>query len=202
MSEIATLIIIVGLGNPGPTYQMNRHNIGFMAVDRIASRYDFPNFTKKGDTLISEGHIGLKRTLLIKPQSYMNLSGKALAPIARFYKVPHETIFVIHDELDLTPGKVRVKRGGSPGGHNGLKDIDTHFGKNYWRIRLGIGHPGHKDAVTPYVLSDFKKTDYEWLNLLLETVADELPFLIEGDKDLFMSNVAQIMTTIKPKELQ
>jgi len=189
----ATLILIVGLGNPGPQYQNNRHNIGFMAVDKIAERHNFPPFKQKEKTLISEGRIGTKKVILVKPMDFMNRSGSALGPIARFHKVPPENVIVIYDELDLDAGKVRVKQGGGAGGHNGIRDIDAHFGKDTWRVRLGVGHPGHKDRVTSHVLNDFSKDEKGWLEFLLVAVADEIPYLVEGNKDRFMTNVAQIM---------
>ena len=193
MLNEATLILIVGLGNPGPQYENNRHNIGFMAVDKIAERHSFPPFKAKEKNLISEGRIGSKKVILIKPMDFMNRSGRAMSPIANFYKIPPEHVIVIHDELDLAAGKVRVKQGGGAGGHNGIRDLDAHFGKDTWRVRLGVGHPGHRDKVTSHVLNDFSKQDKEWLDFLLVAVADEIGYLVEGDKDRFMTNVAQTM---------
>ena len=156
--------LIVGLGNPGDKYRNNRHNIGFLAVDAIARRHGFPGFREKFQGLISEGTIDGEKVLILKPQTFMNSSGDSVQKVANFYKLGPADITVIYDELDLAPGKSRIKVGGGNGGHNGLRSIDPQIGTDYRRIRLGIGHPGHKDAVMPCVLGDFSKADAEWLN--------------------------------------
>jgi PTH1 family peptidyl-tRNA hydrolase len=182
--------ILVGLGNPGEQYRHNRHNIGFMAVDRIAERHRFPAFRPKFSGLMSEGTIDGERVLLLKPQTFMNRSGDSVAAAVNFYKLPPEGVSVLYDELDLAPGKVRVKVGGGNGGHNGLRSIDPQIGVGYRRVRLGIGHPGHKDLVTRHVLGDFAKADAEWLDLLLDAVADHAGLLLKGDDNGFMNKLA------------
>lgn len=189
MWSSATAAIIVGLGNPGPQYALHRHNIGFMAIDLIAHFYNFSPFKSKSKAQISEGRIGNQKILLVKPQTFMNLSGQPVGELARFYKIPLENILVIHDDLDLIPGKARIKQGGGAGGHNGLKDLDRHLGKDYWRLRLGIGHPGNPDRVSGYVLSPFAKSDEAWVISLVREVADQMETLIKGDKELFLTRV-------------
>lgn len=187
------MFLLAGLGNPGNAYGHNRHNIGFMAIDAIAARYRFPAFSSRHHAELAKGHIGGHETLLLKPQTFMNRSGIALAEAARFYKIPPERIWVIHDELDLAPGKLRIKRGGSDGGHNGLKSIDTHLGKDYGRMRLGIGRPEHKGEVTSYVLGDFAKEEETWVGTLLSSLAEALPNLLEGRPEAVMTSVARAM---------
>lgn len=184
--------MFVGLGNPGVGYGKNRHNIGFMAADAIAARWSFPDFRQKFKGLAAEGVLGAEKGLVLKPQTFMNLSGESVAAAARFYKIDPSRIFVFHDELDLPPGKVRVKTGGGNAGHNGLKSIDAHLGTpNYVRIRLGIGHPGDRDRVHGYVLSDFAKADEVWLCALLDALADYAPLLTEGKSNDFMTRIAE-----------
>jgi PTH1 family peptidyl-tRNA hydrolase len=192
--------LLVGLGNPGESYAGNRHNIGYMAADRIVRRYSFSAWRTKFHGRIAEGVVAGEKTLVLKPETYMNLSGQAVGEAARFLKIPPQDVIVVHDELDLRPGKVRVKRGGGAGGHNGLKSIDAHLGADYWRVRLGIGHPGDKDLVTPWVLSDFAKADETWLEPLLDAVAAELPTLLAGDENGFMTRLAQAMPAPTPKQ--
>jgi PTH1 family peptidyl-tRNA hydrolase len=182
--------IIAGLGNPGRQYAGHRHNVGFMAADAIHRRHGFSPWTKKFSALISDGRIGQEKVLLIKPQTFMNLSGQAVGEAMRFYKCAPEDITVFYDELDLAPGKVRVKTGGGNGGHNGIKSLDQHCTKNYRRVRIGIGHPGAKELVTPYVLGDFSKADQEWLTPLLDAIADNAGLLIQGDESGFMNKVS------------
>jgi PTH1 family peptidyl-tRNA hydrolase len=183
--------LIVGLGNPGDKYRNNRHNIGFMAADAIASRHGFPAFREKYKGLLSEGSIGGERVLVLKPQTFMNSSGESVEAVAQFYKLAPTDITVIYDELDLVPGKVRVKVGGGNGGHNGIRSIDPRIGPGYRRIRLGIGHPGHKDAVMPWVLGDFSKADRtEWLEPLLAALADNADLLVKGDDSTLMNRLA------------
>lgn len=182
--------LIVGLGNPGAEYAGHRHNIGFMAADEIARQHNFPPFRSKFSALVSEGTIGGEKVLLLKPQTYMNRSGDAVGQAAKFYKLTPADIFVIHDELDLAPGKARIKTGGGNGGHNGLKSIDAHIGNAFVRVRLGIGHPGHKDRVNAHVLSNFHKIDAEWLEPLLEELARHADLLIKGDAAGLMNKLA------------
>lgn len=182
--------LLIGLGNPGKSYAGNRHNIGFMAVDAIAEAYDFSKWSKKFSGLVCEGSIGGTKALLLKPQTYMNLSGGPGSETARFYKIPPERVIVIHDELDLPLGKLRVKRGGGNGGHNGLKSLDEHLGKEYWRIRFGIGHPGDKDMVADYVLSDFTKAERKQADIVVDEIAKNIDLLLEGDEAKFMSKIA------------
>jgi PTH1 family peptidyl-tRNA hydrolase len=182
--------IIAGLGNPGEQYRNNRHNIGFMAADAIADRQHFGPFRNKFQSLLAEGEIAGEKVLLVKPQTFMNRSGDAIRTASQFYKLGPEAVTVLYDELDLTPGKLRVKTGGGAGGHNGIRSIDAAIGPGYRRVRLGIGHPGHKDAVMPHVLGDFAKADQEWLVPLLEAVADNIALLVDGEDNTFMNRVA------------
>ncbi len=189
--------LLVGLGNPGNGYAMNRHNIGFMVVDALLSGPAM--FKSKYKSHIAEAQVGGMRTLLMKPQTFMNISGEAVREVAAFYKIEPERIAVFHDELDLPPGQLRIKQGGGHGGHNGLKSIDAHLGtKDYWRLRLGIGHPGHKDEVSPYVLSDFSKADQNtWLPDFIGAVTRELPAFLKGDDSLMMTRVNEFMKPAK-----
>jgi len=183
--------LFVGLGNPGEKYRANRHNIGFLALDRIAERHSFGPWRKKFQGLTSEGTIGGERVTLLKPETYMNESGRSVGEAQRFLKISLSDIYVFHDELDLVPGKVKVKAGGGNAGHNGLRSISAHCENEYKRVRLGIGHPGSKDVVTHYVLNDFAKSEREWLNALLDAVADAAPYLAKGDDARFLSEVAR-----------
>lgn len=183
--------LLVGLGNPGGEHARNRHNIGFMAADVVARRYGLPAWRSRYHGQVTEGMVGGERTLVLKPTTYMNESGRAVAEAARFHKIDNADVVVMHDELDLAPGKVRAKQGGGTAGHNGLRDIDAHIGNDFWRIRLGIGHPGHKDLVLRWVLGNFAKADETWLEPLFEAVATNLPLLLQGDANAFMSRVAQ-----------
>ena len=183
--------MVVGLGNPGPKYRNNRHNIGFMAADEIVRRHRLsaPRSKFQGD--ISEGDIGGERLLVLKPATFMNESGRSVGDAVRFYKLAPEDIIVIYDEIDLAAEKIRVKQGGGHAGHNGLRSIDAHLGdKNYWRVRLGVGHPGDKSQVSNHVLGDFSKQDRVWVERELAAVADELPLLLSGQTNDFMSRVA------------
>jgi len=193
--------LIVGLGNPGEKYEDNRHNIGFMAVDEIFHRHNFTDEGKKFKAQVASGFINAEKVLLLKPQTFMNLSGEAVLAATTFYKIPPENIIVIHDDLDLEPSKLRIKQGGGAGGHNGLKSIDSHLGKDYWRVRIGIGHPGDKNLVSNYVLNDFSKADREWGAPLLKSISDNIGFMIKGEKDKFATNVALDMSKlVKDKE--
>jgi PTH1 family peptidyl-tRNA hydrolase len=182
--------LLVGLGNPGDKYRTNRHNIGFMAADAIASRHGIGPFRQKFQGLIAEGQIGGEKVLLLKPQTWMNNSGDSILAASQFYKLSPEDVTVFYDEIDLIPGKVRVKRDGGNGGHNGLRSIDPQIGTNYRRVRLGVGHPGHKDAVMPHVLGDFSKADHEWLDPLLESLAENVGMLLADDDNRFMNKLA------------
>ena len=184
------MIIIAGLGNPGAKYQDNRHNIGFMAVDAIHRRHSFSPWSKKFKAEIAEGEIAGEKVLLMKPQTFMNLSGDSVGEAMRFYKLGPGDIVAVHDELDLPPGKVRLKTGGGHGGHNGLKSLDAHCGKDYRRLRLGIGHPGDKDRVHAHVLGDFAKVDRTWLDPLLDAIADNADMLVKGDDGKLMNKLA------------
>ncbi|OSQ45490.1 aminoacyl-tRNA hydrolase [Thalassospira sp. MCCC 1A01428] len=194
------MFLVVGLGNPGSGYAGNRHNIGFMAADEIVRRHSFGPWRRKFQGQVAEGDIGGTKVLVLKPETFMNLSGQSVGEVLRFYKIPIEDVIVLHDELDLPPGKLRVKRAGGHGGHNGLRSIDAHCGKEYRRVRLGIGHPGDKARVHGHVLGDFSKSEQTgWLSALIDGVAQELPRLIAGDDSAFMSKVANLVTPPKPK---
>ncbi len=194
------MLLLVGLGNPGPRHANNRQNIGFMALDEIVRRHGFGPWRLRFQGRLSEGRIGGEKTFALEPETYMNESGRAVGEAVRFYKLePATQVIVIYDEIDLRPGKVKVKLGGGAGGHNGIRSIDRHIGRDYRRVRLGIGHPGDKDLVHGYVLQDFAKADAAGRDKLLEAVAAELPRLVEGDDVGFMSRVAHIMSPPKPK---
>jgi PTH1 family peptidyl-tRNA hydrolase len=186
------MYLVVGLGNPGSRYARNRHNIGFMAVGAIARRHGSPGFRKRFGGELAEASIGGERRLLLKPQTFMNASGESVAETARFFKILPSEILVIHDEIDLRAGKVRVKRGGGNAGHNGLRSIDTFLGPDYWRMRIGVGHPGIKELVQPYVLQNFSSEEVSgWVEPLLDAVAETIPLLLSGAADAFMSEVAR-----------
>jgi PTH1 family peptidyl-tRNA hydrolase len=185
--------LFVGLGNPGAQYALNRHNVGFMAVDAIAASHDFPSWRKRFSGLASESKLSGEQVLLFKPQTFMNESGRAIGEAVRFYKLDLSDVVVFHDELDLAPGKVRVKAGGGVAGHNGLKSLTAHIGNDYVRVRIGIGHPGAKDLVTGHVLQNFAKADCAWLEPLIGAIAEEAPYLAEGANDKFQSRVAHVM---------
>jgi PTH1 family peptidyl-tRNA hydrolase len=185
--------LIVGLGNPGTRHARNRHNIGFMAADAIARRYGLPPFRNRFRGEVTEGTIAGERRLLLKPQTFMNLSGESVAAAARFFKLSPAELVVLHDELDLRPGKVRVKRGGGSAGHNGLRSIDALLGADYWRVRIGIGHPGLKDLVLPYVLQNFPAAELSlWVTPLVDAIAETIGLLLSGMPDAFMSEVARL----------
>lgn len=183
--------LFVGLGNPGAKYARNRHNIGFMAMDAIAADHGFGPWRAKFRGRVAEGLLGGEKVLLLKPETFMNLSGEAVAEAARFYKLAPGDVTVFHDELDLAPRKMRVKRGGGHAGHNGLRSIHAHLGPDYARVRLGIGHPGHKDRVAGYVLQDFAKADAGWLDDLMRGISDGASWLAQGKPDRFQNAVAQ-----------
>lgn len=183
------MLLVVGLGNPGSEYAGTRHNIGFMAVDTLVRRHNFSPWKSRFGGEVAEGTIAGEKVVALKPSTFMNLSGQAVGTALRYLKITMGHLLVFHDELDLPPGKVRVKTGGGAGGHNGLKSIDAHVGRDYRRVRLGIGHPGDKNLVTGYVLGPFAKADKDWLAPLLDDVADAFPLLIAGNDAEFMNKV-------------
>lgn len=188
------MLLFVGLGNPGERYRRNRHNIGFLALDAIAQAHQAPPWRKRFQSEATEALIGGERTLLLKPQTYMNESGRAVGEAMRFHKIALADVVVFHDELDLAPGKVRVKTGGGNAGHNGLRSITAHCGNDYRRVRIGIGHPGDKALVHAYVLSDFAKAEAEWVERLAIGCADLAALLAKGDDERFASDLALRMT--------
>jgi peptidyl-tRNA hydrolase, PTH1 family len=183
--------LIVGLGNPGEKYARNRHNIGFMAVDELARGYSFGPWKRRFQGVAGEGQIGAAKCILLKPGTYMNESGRSVGDAVRFYKLSAGDVIVVHDELDLKPGTVRVKTGGGNAGHNGLKSISAHIGNDYMRVRLGIGHPGDKALVANYVLQDFAKADRQWLEPFLDGIARGMARLVEGGEAAFLSEAAR-----------
>ena len=192
--------LLVGLGNPGAEHARQRHNIGFMAIDHIAERQGFGTWRSRFRGLTSEGALDGQRILALKPMTYMNESGRSVAEAARFLKIPPGDIIVLHDELDLAPGRVRVKQGGGVAGHNGLRSIDACLStRDFARVRLGIGHPGHKDRVLGHVLHDFTKADQTWLAPLLDALADAAPLLLKDDGSAFMSKVALLTDRARDK---
>ena len=182
--------LFIGLGNPGAKYAQHRHNIGHRAVDRIAADHGFSPWKSKFQGSISEGRLGSEKITLLKPETFMNLSGQSAQAAMRFYKLTPEDVTVFHDELDLAPGKLRVKSGGGHAGHNGLRSLHQHIGPEYTRVRIGIGHPGHKDRVAGYVLHDFAKADQIWIDDLLRGISDGVAELAKGDAARFMNAVA------------
>lgn len=184
------MLLMVGLGNPGARYAGNRHNVGFMAVDRIAADHGFSPWRPRFQGSVAEGRLGNARVTLLKPGTFMNLSGQSVGEAMRYLKLTPAEVVVLHDELDLAPGKVRVKQGGGHAGHNGLRSIHQHLGEAYGRVRIGIGHPGHKDRVAGYVLSDFAKTEADLLDDMIRGISDGAPALAEGDAGRFQNAVA------------
>lgn len=188
----------VGLGNPGAQYAGNRHNIGFMALDAIAAAHGFGPWRSRFRGEAAEGVLGGRKVLLLKPQTFMNLSGQSVGEAARFLKIPPAGIVVFHDEIDLPPARVRLKDGGGHAGHNGLRSLHQHLGEGYRRVRLGVGHPGHKDAVAGYVLHDFAKAEQGWLDDLLRGIADGAPMLAQGDGPGFLNAVGLRLRPPRP----
>ncbi|TIL72823.1 MAG: aminoacyl-tRNA hydrolase [Mesorhizobium sp.] len=183
------MLLFAGLGNPGAKYANNRHNVGFMAADAIARRHSFSPWSKKFQGLIAEGTLAGEKIILIKPQTFMNLSGQSVGEALRFYKLDASALTVFYDEIDLAAGKVRVKVGGGSGGHNGIRSLEQHVGKDFRRVRIGVSHPGVKEMVHGHVLGDFAKADREWLDVLLDTIADDAGLLAKGDDNSFMNRV-------------
>ncbi|MDA8585922.1 aminoacyl-tRNA hydrolase [Rhodobacteraceae bacterium] len=182
--------LFVGLGNPGSKYAGNRHNVGFMALDRIADAHGFGPWRGKYQGQISDGLLGSEKVVLLKPGTFMNNSGQSVGEAMRFYKLTPADVTVFHDEIDLAPGKLRVKQGGGHAGHNGLRSLHAHINDGYERVRIGVGHPGHKDAVPHFVLKDFAKADHDWLWPMLDGIADGAPDLAKGDAGRFQNAVA------------
>ena len=199
------MLLFAGLGNPGQEYTANRHNAGFMALDRLADDHGFSAWKDKNGALVAEGRLGGEKILAVKPQSFMNRSGLPVAEAARFYKIPNDDIFVFYDEIDLAAGKLRVKRGGGHGGHNGIRDLDRHLGQDYWRVRIGVGRPeqvipGSRIDIRKWVLMDFTASERDgWLPDLLRAMADEAPLLAAHDEGSFMSRVAHLAPAPKTK---
>lgn len=183
--------VLVGLGNPGSQYALNRHNVGFMVLDTIADTYDFPSFTQKTTFLMSEKTIASQKVILIKPTTFMNLSGRAVQPVMAFYKLLPENILAIHDDLDLDFMRLKIKKGGGDGGHNGLKSLDQSIGKEYWRLRIGIGRPAHVGAVSRYVLSNFNDNEQDDLITILSNIARDFPDYLKTDQNTWMSRLTQ-----------
>ncbi len=190
------MFLVAGLGNPGDKYQNNRHNIGFMAVNAIADYHDFSAWRKKFNAEICEGFIeagGYRhKILLLKPQTFMNESGRAIGAAMQFYKIPKDRLIVFHDELDLVAGKIRVKFGGGIAGHNGLRSIRAQIGADFYRVRLGIGHPGHKTRVHDYVLSDFGKSEQIWVRDLCDAIARSIDLFVSGETEKFQTKIAHL----------
>lgn len=196
------MLIVAGLGNPGAQYENNRHNVGFMAADAIARRHSFSPWRKKFKAEIAEGEIAGVKVLLMKPQTFMNLSGDSVGEAMRFYKAEVGDIVALYDELDLPLGKLRVKTGGGAGGHNGIRSIDSHCGNAYRRVRIGIGHPGDKARVQAHVLGDFAKADAIWLEPMLDAIAEHFPLLVKGDDSTFMNRLAGAGGKEKPEKAE
>jgi PTH1 family peptidyl-tRNA hydrolase len=184
------MLLIVGLGNPGEKYTNNRHNVGFMVVDDIAHHHGFSPWRAKFKGLLADGTIDGEKVLLLKPMTFMNRSGQSVSELMRFYKLSPNQVVVFHDELDLARAKLRIKTGGGHGGNNGVRDIASHIGPDFKRVRMGVGHPGNKDAVQGHLLSDFAKADKVWLDPLIDECARGLPFLIKGEDDKYMTQIA------------
>jgi peptidyl-tRNA hydrolase, PTH1 family len=200
------MLLFIGLGNPGTKYAGNRHNVGFMALDRIALDHGFSPWRAKFQGRVCEGRLGGEKLVLLKPETMMNLSGQSAGAAMRFYKLDADQVTVFHDEIDLAPGKLRVKQGGGHAGHNGLRSLHSHIGPDYTRVRIGVGHPGHKDRVPGYVLHDFARADLDWLEDVLRGISDGAAELANGDAGRFMNAVALRVapprsSTSKPKPL-
>ncbi|MGL1919511.1 MAG: aminoacyl-tRNA hydrolase [Hyphomicrobiales bacterium] len=192
--------LIVGLGNPGSEYAFNRHNVGFMAVDEIVRRHNFAPYKQKFNALISDGRLGTEKVLIMKPQTFMNLSGQAVGEAMRFYKLEADEVIVLYDEIDLAPAKFRIKFGGGVAGHNGLKSMSQHIGNDYHRVRIGVGRPAQKSQVANYVLGNFSKADQDWLVPLLDSIADAAPKLALEKLNEFKVAVEQKLAKQAPLE--
>ncbi len=198
-AAIPAMQILAGLGNPGAAYALHRHNIGFMAIDAIAARWDIGPFRPRFQGLAADGRIGPAKVLLLKPATFMNESGRSVGEAVRFFKLDAATaLSVFYDELDLAPFKLKIKHGGGAAGHNGIRSLDAHIGADYRRVRIGIGHPGHKDRVTGHVLGNFARQELDPLADLLGVMADELPVLLGGDEARYLSDVALRLQAMAP----
>jgi PTH1 family peptidyl-tRNA hydrolase len=195
-------MLLIGLGNPGKKYEGTRHNIGFEIIEKIISKYDFPTPQKKFNALYAEGEIAKTKVKVLMPQTFMNLSGGSFAEAAKFFKIPLSEIFVFHDELDLPLGRLKTKVGGGDGGHNGLKSIDSLCGKNYNRVRVGIGHPGNKDMVSSYVLSKFNADESKFAEDICDVIVDNVNYLVKGDVQLFATRFAEQIVKFEPKKAE
>jgi peptidyl-tRNA hydrolase, PTH1 family len=191
--------LLVGLGNPGPGYAGHRHNIGAMAADAIHRRHGFGPWKARFHGYAAEGMVDGVRVLALKPATYMNRSGEAVQAALQFYKLAPEDVVVIYDEIDLKPGQIRVKKGGGAAGHNGIRSIDAHVGPEFWRVRLGVGHPGAPELVHRYVLQDFAKAERPWLEKMLDAVAEAFPLLAQGDDSRFVNKVLVLTQPPRPK---
>jgi peptidyl-tRNA hydrolase, PTH1 family len=191
--------LLVGLGNPGPGYAGHRHNIGAMAADAIHRRHGFGPWRARFHSYAAEGTVDAVKVLALKPTTYMNRSGEAVQAALQFYKLAPEDVVVIYDEIDLKPGQIRVKKGGGAAGHNGIRSIDDHIGPEFWRIRLGVGHPGAPELVHRYVLQDFAQAERPWLEKMLEAVAEAFPLMAQGDDSRFVNKVLVLTQPPKPK---
>ena len=198
--------LFVGLGNPGSGYANNRHNLGFMAVDAIAKSHGFPPWRSKFQGLATDAQFAGDKVVLLKPSTFMNESGRSVAEAVNFYKLDIDDVLVLFDEIELAPGKIRVKKGGGHAGHNGIRSIAAHLGQEFWRVRLGVGHPGDKNRVSGYVLQDFAKSDAKWVEAIVSAIADEADLLVQGEDNRFMTAVAQVMQSIdlppSPRDLR
>lgn len=193
------MLLLVGLGNPGPRHEKNRHNVGFMAVDAIVRRHSFGVERARFQGLVAQGTIDGRKVMAMKPTTFMNESGRAVGEAARFFKLAPEQIVVLYDEVDLALGKVRAKFGGGHAGHNGVRNIIQHVGADFWRVRIGIGHPGDKEKVHGYVLADFSKADRPMVDKIVDAIADAAPLMAKDDFNGFMTKVAQQVHPQRPK---
>ncbi len=189
------MYLLVGLGNPGLQYSKNRHNVGFLIIDEIQKEHGFPNYKEKFVGHISENKIKENKVFLLKPQTFMNDSGRSVIEASSFYKISVDNIVVIHDEIDLAPAKVQLKKGGGFAGHKGLESIGNHVGKDFYRIRVGVGHPGEKDLVSGYVLSNFSKDDNQWVSKILKSVSEQIETAILGDENKFNQKMSDGFNT-------
>ena len=197
-ADSADMLLVVGLGNPGAGHANNRHNIGYMAIEEIARRHGFGPWRRRFYGLTCEGRFGGRRVTALKPMTYMNLSGQSVGAAMRYYRLDPGEVIVLHDEIDLSPGRVRTKQGGGNAGHNGLHSLDSHIGRNYRRVRFGVGHPGDANAVPNYVLRDFAKADTPWIDAVVDAVATEIGALAAGDTAGFMNRVSLATEASRP----
>ncbi|MGB1876607.1 MAG: aminoacyl-tRNA hydrolase [Rhodospirillaceae bacterium] len=188
--------LLVGLGNPGSGHSNNRHNLGFMAADSIVQRHALGSWRTRFQGQMTQGQLGGDNVVVLKPATYMNESGRAVSEAMTFYKLDLDDVIVFYDEIELAPGKIRVRKGGGHAGHNGIRSLVSHIGEAFWRVRMGVGHPGNKDRVSGYVLQDFGKSDSTWVTTLVDATADATPLLIEGEDNRFMTDVAQAMRDV------